>query len=60
MYQPDEPQKLKRLGGDGETLILKNTPTHVQLEQGANVEITKGADDLKDASTRTRTRDLWL
>jgi hypothetical protein len=39
-------------------LILHNTPTHVQPEQGANVEIKKGAEDLKDASTKTQTRDF--
>ena len=44
----------------GNSLTLHNTRTHVQPEQAANVEIKKGAEDLKDASIRTQTRDLWL
>jgi len=44
----------------GNSLILHNTLTHMQPKQGANVEIKKGAEDLKDASTKTRTQDLWL
>ena len=31
----------------GNPLILHNTHTHMQPEQGANVEIKKGAEDLK-------------
>jgi hypothetical protein len=60
MHQPSEPKSLSDWEEVGNPLILHNTPTHVQPEQGANVEIEKGAEDLKDASTRTRTRDLWL
>ena len=60
MHQPDEPKSLSSWEEVGNPLILHNTPTHMQPEQGANVEIKKGAEDLKDASTKTRTRDLWL
>ena len=60
MHQPDEPKSLSSWEEVGNPLILHNTPTHMQPEQGANGEIKKGADDLKDASTKTRTRDLWL
>jgi len=60
MHQPDEPKSLNSWEEVGNPLILHNTPTHMQPEQGANVEIKKGAEDLKDASTKTRTRDLWL
>jgi hypothetical protein len=59
VHQPSEPKSLSYCEEVGSPLILHNTPTHVQPEQGANVEIKKGAEDLKDASTRTRTRDLW-
>ena len=60
MHQPDEPKSLSSWEEVGNPLILHNTPTHMQPEQGANVEIKKGAEDLKDVSTKTRTRDLWL
>ena len=60
MHQPDEPKSLNSWEEVGNPLILHNTPTHMQPEQGANVEIKKGAEDLKDASTKTQTRDLWL
>ena len=60
MHQPDEPKSLSCWEEVGNSLILHNTPTHMQPEQNANVEIKKGAEDLKDASTKTRTRDLWL
>ena len=60
MHQPSEPKSLSDWEEVGNPQILHNTPTHVQPEQGANVEIKKGAEDLKDASIRTRTRDLWL
>jgi len=60
MHQPDEPKSLNSWEEVGNPLILHNTPTHMQPEQGANVEIKKGAEDLKDASTKTRTRNLWL
>jgi len=60
MHQPDEPKSLNSWEEVGNPLILHNTPTHMQPEQGTNVEIKKGAEDLKDASTKTRTRDLWL
>jgi len=60
MHQPDEPKRLSFWEEVGNPLILHNTPTHMQPEQGANVEIKKGAEDIKDASTKTRTRDLWL
>ena len=53
MHQPSEPKSLSDWEEVGNPLILHNTPTHVQPEQGANVEIKKGAEDLKDASTRT-------
>jgi len=62
MHQPDEPKSLSTWEELGNQQKHHNTPTHMQPEQGANVEIKKGAEDLKDASTRTRTRtrDLWL
>ena len=60
MHQPDEPKSLNSWEEVSNPLILHNTPTHMQPEQGANVEIKKGAEDLKDASTKTQTRDLWL
>ena len=60
MHQPDEPKSLNSWEEVGNPLILHNTPTHMQPEQGAIVEIKKGAEGLKDASTKTRTRDLWL
>ena len=60
IHQLDEPKSLSFWEEVGNPLILHNTPTHMQPEQGANVEIKKGAEDLKDASTKTRTRDLWL
>ena len=60
MHQPDELKSLSYWEEVGNPLILRNTPTHMRPEQGANVEIKKGAEDLKDASTKTRTRDLWL
>ena len=60
MHQPDEPKSLSYWEEVSNPLILHNTPTHMQPEQGTNVEIKKGAEDLKDASTKTRTRDLWL
>ena len=60
MHQLDEPKSLSYWEEMSNSLILYNTPTHMQLEQGANVEIKKGAEDLKDASSKTRTRDLWL
>ena len=60
MHQPDETKSLNSWEEVGNPLILHNTPTHMQPEQGANVEIKKGAEDLKDASTKTRTRNLWL
>jgi hypothetical protein len=60
MHQPSEPKSLGYWEEVGNPLIHHNTPTHVQAKQGANVEIKKGAEDLKDASIRTRTRDLWL
>ena len=59
MHQPDELKSLSYWEEVNNPLILHNTPTHMQPEQGANVEI-KGAEDLKDATTKTRTRDLWL
>jgi len=37
----------------GNPLILHNTPTHMQPEQGANMKIKKRAEDLKNASTKT-------
>ena len=60
IHKPSEPKSLSDWEEVSNPLILNNTLTHVQPEQGANVEIKKGAEDLKDASTRTRTRDLWL
>ena len=60
MHQPDEPKGLNSWEEVGNPLILHNTPTHMQPEQGAIVEIKKGAEGLKDASTKTRTRDLCL
>ena len=51
-------QKLKLLGRGGQSTNTSQHPTHMQPEQGANVEIKKGAEDLKDASTKTQ--DLWL
>jgi len=65
MHQPGEPKSLSYWEEVGNPLILHNTPTHMQPEQIANVEIKKGAEDLKDASTKTsstktRTQDLWL
>ena len=60
MHQLDEPKSLSSWEEVGNPLILHNTPTHMQPEQGANVKIKKGAEDLKDASTKTRTRDLCL
>jgi len=60
MHQPSEPKSLSYWEEVGNPLILHNNPTHVQPEQGTTVEIKKGAEDLKDASIRTRTRDLWL
>ena len=60
IHQPDEPKNLNYWEEVDNPLILHNTLTHMQLEQGTNVEIKKGAEDLKDASTKTRTRDLWL
>ena len=61
MHQPDEPKSKSLSSWEemGNPLILHNTPTHMQPEQGANVEIKKGAENLKDANTKTRTRDLW-
>jgi hypothetical protein len=53
MHQPNEPKSLSNWEEVGNPLILHNTPTHMQPEQGANVEIKKGAEDLKDASIRT-------
>ena len=47
MHQPDEPKSLSFWEEVGNPLILHNTPTHMQPEQGANVEIKKGAEDLK-------------
>jgi len=47
MHQLDEPKSLSYWEEMGNSLILHNTPTHMQLEQGANVEIKKGAEDLK-------------
>ena len=59
MHQPNEPKSLSDWEEVGNPLILHNTPTtHMQPEQGANVEIKKGAEDLKDVSVETRTRDL--
>ena len=58
MHQPSEPKSLSDWEEVGNPLILHNTPTHVQPEQGANVEIKKEAEDLKDASSSTQTRDL--
>jgi hypothetical protein len=60
MHQPDEPKSLSDWKEVGNPIILHNTPTHVQPEQGINMEIKKGADDLKDASTGTRIRDRPL
>ena len=60
MHQPDEPKSLICWEEVGNPLKLHNTPTHMQPEQGANVEIKKRAEDLKDVSIKTRTRDLWL
>ena len=59
-HQLDEPKSLSSWEEVGNPLIHHNTPTHMQKEQGANVEIKNGAEDLKDASTKTRTRNLWL
>ena len=39
MHQPDEPKSLSYREEVGNPLILHNTPTHMQPEQGANVEI---------------------
>jgi hypothetical protein len=47
MHQPSEPKSLSDWEEMGNPLILHNTPSHVQPEQGANVEIKKGAEDLK-------------
>jgi len=55
MHQPSEPKSLSDWEEVSNPLILHNTPTHVQPEQDANMEIKKGAEDLKDASTRTQT-----
>ena len=60
MHQPDELKSLSYWEEVNNPLILHNTPTHMQPEQGANVEIKKGAEDLKDVSTKTRTRDLTM
>ena len=52
----DKPKNLSYWEEVGNPLILHNTPTHMQPDQGTNVEIKKkGAEDLKDASTKTRT-----
>ena len=48
MHQPDEPKSLCSWEEVSNPLILHNTPTHMQPEQGANVKIKKGAEDLKD------------
>jgi len=47
MHQPDEPKSLSYWEEVGNPLILHNAPTHMQPEQIANVEIKKGAEDLK-------------
>jgi hypothetical protein len=60
MHQPDESKSLSDWEEVGNPIILHNTLTHVQPEQGVNMEIKKGADDLKDASTRTRIQDRPL
>jgi len=60
MHQPDEPKNLSSWEEVGNPLIFHNTPTLMQPEQGANVEINMRAEDLKDVSIKTRTRDLWL
>ena len=39
MHQPNEPKSLSYWEEVGNPLILHNTPTHMQPEQGANVEI---------------------
>ena len=51
MHQPDEPKSLSSWEKVGNPLILHNTPTHMQPEQGANVEIKKGVEDLKYAES---------
>jgi hypothetical protein len=57
MHQSSEPKSLSYWEEVGNPLILDNTLSHLQPKQGTNVEIKKGAEDLKDVSTRTRTRD---
>jgi len=53
IHQLDEPKSLSFWEEVGNPLILHNTPTHMQPEQGANMKIKKGVEDLKNASTKT-------